>query len=80
MNYNLFIYAKNLLLFSIHQNEIFEIHEKNETRREYLKKVEEKLRELLKKLSFEEELEFLNYKIEIHKIVAAEEISNDNIC
>jgi len=56
------------------------MHEKNETRREYLKKGEEKLRDLLKKLSFEEELELLNYKIEIHKIVAAEKISSDNSC
>jgi hypothetical protein len=38
------------------------------------------LRDLLKKISFKEELEFLNYKIEIHTIVAADEVDNEVAC
>ena len=64
-NYNLFIYSRMVLIYCIHQNEVFDVLDINELRREYLKKAEIILRELLKKLAFEEELELLNYKLEL---------------
>jgi len=55
----LLTFARLLLVFAINENEIFD--ENNDKRIENLNSAEKALRELLKKLAFEEELDYLYY-------------------
>lgn len=52
MNSDLLIYAKNMLLFCIHDTEVFEKLELNEERIKFLKTLRVSLRDLLQYLSF----------------------------
>ncbi|KRW99762.1 hypothetical protein PPERSA_07839 [Pseudocohnilembus persalinus] len=62
-NYNIFNYAKSLLVYIINKNEIFESQEINEVRIQFLNQAEEQLRQNLQKISFEEEQEYLYFKL-----------------
>ena len=59
LNVSLFKYAKCVLLFAIHQSEVFEKQENNDYRVQNLKKIEISLRSLLKSLASEEEAFYL---------------------
>ena len=48
------------LLYSINENEFFTITELYDTRNNFLRESELKLRLILKKISFEEELQFID--------------------
>eukprot|EP00828_Plagiopyla_frontata_P019535 TRINITY_DN2497_c0_g1_i14.p1 TRINITY_DN2497_c0_g1~~TRINITY_DN2497_c0_g1_i14.p1 ORF type:complete len:587 (-),score=96.23 TRINITY_DN2497_c0_g1_i14:447-2207(-) len=56
LNQNIFIFAKQSLLYKIYETEIFEKYETNETRINSLKLLKVELRELLKQLGIQEEL------------------------
>lgn len=66
INVNLLTFARLLLVFAINENEIFD--ENNDKRIENLNSAEKALRELLKKLAFEEELDYLYYQLHLQKV------------
>lgn len=65
LNISYFKYAKCLLLFNLHQSDVFEKQETNENRMNILKRIEVQLRQLLKTISNEEELSYLLNKYKI---------------
>ena len=69
INTELFKYAKSLLLFNIHQSEVFEKQDTNEVRSQSLKRLEQQIRTQLKSISLQEELfyQINQYQIQENK-------------
>ncbi len=62
-NANLYSYARVLLVYCAHQNEIFEMFDINEKRRDYLTRAETLLRDLLRKIAFDEDQDLLTERL-----------------
>lgn len=73
LNVNLLTYARLLLVFTINENEIFD--ENNDRRIENLNAAEKQLRDLLRKIAFEEELDYLYYQLSLHRLREDAQIS-----